>query len=262
MPPYPHGVARFDSATLKQPRWILAIIVGVLLAAVFVRLGIWQLDRLEERRARNALTQERITAEPAAFDSLIATHGLDPEELNLRLAVVSGVYRPDLEFISVGRTVGDATGTLVATPLELDDGTLLVVVRGIVPAGTDGPPVVGYETPQGQVTVVGTLEDGEEPLRIGEPDPEDGVLTSLSRVDLAFVDTWIDGTVLPVLLTLVDQDPANRAGDPIPIPPDELTEGSHLGYAIQWFGFALVVIVGVGILVWRSGSKEKTEPVG
>lgn len=260
--PYPHRVARFDSATLKQPRWILAIIVGLLIAAAFVRLGIWQLDRLEERRERNALTEERMSAAPETLDDLVVAHGLDPEALNLRPAVVSGVYRSDLEFFSVGRTVGDVTGTLVATPLELDDGTLLVVVRGIVPAGTEGPPAVGFETPPGRVRIVGTLEDGEEPLRIGEPDPAGGVLTSLSRVDLAFIDTWIDGTVQPVLLTLVEQDPVNSVGTPIPIPPDELTEGSHLGYAFQWFGFALIVAVGVGFLVWRAGSKTDAHEVG
>lgn len=255
-------MARFDTATLKKPRWILAIVVGVLLAVAFVRLGIWQLDRLDERRDRNALTQQRMSAEPQSLDELVEDFGLDPELLNLRPAVATGVYRPDLEFFSIGRTVGDATGTLVATPLELDDGTLLVVVRGIVPAGTDGPPAMGYEAPEGSVNVVGTIDDGEEPLRIGEPDPDGGVLTSLSRVDLAFIDRWIEGTVLPVSLTLVDQEPANPVGDPIPIPPDELTEGSHLGYAVQWFAFALIVVAGVGVLVWRAGSNAEADRVG
>ena len=255
-------MARFDSAILKQPRWILAVVVGVVLAVVFVRLGIWQLDRLDERKERNALTEERMSAEPQTFDTLVAENGLDPEVLNLRPVVATGAYRPDLEFFSIGRTVGDVTGTLVATPLELDDGSLLVVVRGIVPADTGGPPAEGFATPLGQIRVTGVLDDGEEPLRIGEPDPEGGILTSLSRVDLGFIDQWIEGAVLPVYLTLVDQAPGNPAGDPIPIPPEELTEGSHLGYAIQWFAFALIVLVGVGVLVWRAGTKAGSHPVG
>jgi surfeit locus 1 family protein len=138
----------------------------------------------------------------------------------------------------------------------------MVVVRGIVPGGTAGPPAEGFETPEGRVEVVGTLDDGEEPLRIGEPDPENGILTSLSRVDLEYIDRWTEGDVLPVSLTLVAQEPDNPNGDPIPIPPEELTEGSHLGYAIQWFGFAVIVLIGVGFLVWRAGSKSEVEPVG
>jgi cytochrome oxidase assembly protein ShyY1 len=255
-------VAGFDTSTLKKPRWILALVVGALLALLFARLGIWQLDRLDERRARNAITEERSAADPESFDDLVVRYGLDAEALNLRSATVLGDYREDLEFFSIGRTVGDLTGTLVVTPLELDDGTLMVVVRGIVPSGTAGQPAEGFETPEGRVEVVGTLDDGEEPLRIGEPDPENGILTSLSRVDLEYIDRWTEGDVLPVSLTLVAQEPDNPNGDPIPIPPEELTEGSHLGYAIQWFGFAIIVLIGVGFLVWRAGSKSEVEPVG
>ena len=254
-------MAGFDTSTLKKPRWILALIVGALLALLFARLGIWQLDRLDERRARNATTEERSAADPESFDDLVMQYGLDPEALNLRSASVFGEYREDLEFFSIGRTVGDLTGTLVVTPLELDDGALMAVVRGIVPGGTAGPPAEGFETPEGRVEVVGTLDDGEEPLRIGEPDPENGVLTSLSRVDLEYIDRWTEGDVLPVSLTLVAQEPGNPNGDPIPIPPEELTEGSHLGYAIQWFGFAIIVLIGVGFLVGRAGSKSEDEPV-
>ena len=103
---------------------------------------------------------------------------------------------------------------------------------------------------------LGRLDDGEEPLRIGEPEPEGGVLSSLSRVDLAYVDRWIDGEVLPVSLVLEDQTPANPVGTPITLPREELTEGSHLGYAIQWFAFAAIVVGGVAFLVWRAGTKD------
>jgi surfeit locus 1 family protein len=245
-------VAGFDTSTLKRPRWILAIIVAVVLAGAFVRLGIWQLDRLDERRALNAVIEERQGTEPSEFGDLIARHGLDPEELNHRKATVSGTYRDDLEFFSIGRTIDDITGTLVATPLELDDGSLMVVIRGLVPPDTSGPPAEGYVPPGGRVSVIGRLDDGEEPVRIGEPEPDSGVLTSLSRVDLEYIDRWIDGSVLPVSLVLMEQYPANSAGTPVAIPAEELTEGSHLGYAVQWFAFALIVVVGVAFLLWRA----------
>ena len=48
---YPEFVAAFDRSVLRQPRWILAFIVGLLLAMAFVRLGVWQLDRLDQRRS-------------------------------------------------------------------------------------------------------------------------------------------------------------------------------------------------------------------
>lgn len=237
------------------------MVVGILLVLSFVRLGIWQLDRLDERRDLNAVTDDRRASEPRPLTGLLGQYGVDPVELVDRPVVVEGEYRSDIEFFSVGRTYGDLTGTLVATPLELQDGSLLVVVRGLVPPTTEGPPARGYETPRGSVTVRGTLDDGEEPLRIGEPDPQDGKVTSVSRIDLAFLDTWIEGDVLPISVVLVSQEPPNSGRTPVPIPVAELTEGSHLGYAFQWFGFALVVVVGVALLIRRAGTHDPADNV-
>ena len=249
-------MAQFDASVLKQPRWILAIVVGVVLALSFIRLGIWQLDRLDERRASNAVIEDRRSGVERPIEGLIGQYGLEPTDLIDRAAVVEGTYRTDLEFFSVGRTYGDLSGTLVATPLELADGSLLVVVRGIVPPDTAGPPAEGFEPPSGLVVARGIVEDGEEPPRITEPEPAEGVLSSISRLDLEFIDAWIDGDVLPVSMTLVSQEPANADRTPVPVPAAELTEGSHLGYAVQWFAFALIVVVGVGYLIWRAGSAD------
>jgi cytochrome oxidase assembly protein ShyY1 len=244
----------FDRSVLRNPRWILAIIVGAIIAIALVRLGVWQLDRLAERRTSNALIEARSAETPVPLAELVGRIGMDPEALAYRPAIVEGRYRADLELFSVGRTYGDVSGTLVVTPLEIDDGTLIMAVRGLVPTDTAGPPAVGYEPPTGRVTVVGRLDDGEEPLRIGEPDPPGGVVRSISRIDLDYLDRWIDAEVLPIDVVLESQDPPDTAASPTPVPPDELSEGPHLGYAIQWFAFAVIVVVGVGYLVWRAGT--------
>ncbi|MCL1594747.1 MAG: SURF1 family protein [Actinomycetia bacterium] len=245
-------------STLKEPRWILAIIIALVLTAMFVRLGSWQLERLDERKASNVLVEARSFDDPRPLEALIGQYGEGADALIHRQAIVTGRYRLNDEFFSVGRTYDDLSGTMVMTPLELDDGSTMIVVRGLVPPGTDGPPAIGYAPPAGTVTLVGRLDDGEEPLRIGEPDPDDGVLRSLSRVDLAYINTWLDGDVLPVSLTLTMQAPQNVGDTPFPIPPDELTEGRHLGYAVQWFAFALIVLFGVAMLVWKAGTSDVT----
>ena len=246
----------FDPSVLREPRWIVAIIVGVLISVVFVRLGMWQLDRLEERRAFNATVVAR-TAEPVRpLGGVLGQYEGTVDEMKHRQVRVEGVYRVEDEFFSVGRLVDDISGTLVATPLDLDDGTVLIVVRGLVPPGTPGPPAQGYEPPEGRVVLEGRLDDGEAPTAIGEPDPADGELVSLSRLDLEYIDRWVDGDVLPVTLMLENQDPIDPEGMPVRIPSEELTEGSHLGYAVQWFAFALIVSVGVAALVFRAGTAE------
>ncbi len=246
-------------ATLRKPRWILAIVVGVVLSAWFVRLGFWQLSRLDERRASNALIEARREEPARPFDGLVGQFGMDPEALNYRKAIVTGRYVARDEFFSVGRNYDGVTGTLVMTPLELADGAVMIVVRGLVPVGTEGPPAVGYEPPLGTVTLVGRLDDGEEPLRIGESAPEGGRIESISRVDLAYIDEWTDADVLPVDLLLDEQKPPNAGGTPIPIPAPELTEGKHLGYAVQWFAFAAMALIGTAVLVWQAGT-DRVKP--
>jgi cytochrome oxidase assembly protein ShyY1 len=144
------------------------------------------------------------------------------------------------------------------TPLELDDGSVMIIVRGLVPVGTQGPPAPGYETPLGTVTLTGRLDDGEEPLRIGESPPENGQIEALSRVDLAYIDEWYGGDVLPVDLLLDTQAPDNPGEAAYSIPAPPLTEGKHLGYAVQWFAFSLMAIVGMVVLVRRAGTEKTT----
>jgi len=234
------------------------MLVGVGLSILFFNLGAWQLSRLDERRASNALIEARIVGEPREFEALVGQYGMDPDELNYRRAMVTGRYLIDDEIFSVGRNYDGVTGTLALTPLELSDGSIMIIVRGLVPIGTDGPPATGFETPSGTVTLTGRLDDGEEPLKIGEPPPVDGVIEGISRVDLAYIDQYYGKDVLPVNLILESQQPQNTGEEPFRVPAPELTEGRHLGYAVQWFAFSLLALVGAAVLVWRAGTERPT----
>ena len=218
-------------------------------------LGLWQLNRLDERQTRNAAIIARSDEPVRPLVSLIADHEGDEERLAHRRTIVVGTYRTDEEFLSVGRVYGDVVGTLVVTPLDREDGSVLMVVRGVAPSGIAGPPAVGYEVPRGTVTLEGLIGEGEAPLRIGEADPPSGTIESISRIDLAFIDKWIDGAVLPFTLLLDTQSPASAA-EPTRIPPEELSDGSHLGYAIQWFAFAVIAVVGVVALLRRAARSD------
>lgn len=252
-----------DWSVLRSPRWIAATIVAVGIAVLFVTLGLWQLDRLDERRELNATIESRAAEPPRPLAGLRGEYGDDPESLEYRQAVAEGRYLANLEFFSIGRVYGELSGTLVATPLALADGSILIVVRGVVPPSTDGPPAQGYEVPDVSVVVAGRLNDGEAASRIAEIKPAGAILQSVNRLDLAFIDKWVDGDVLPYVLLLDLQRPAGPAGTPVPIPSEELTEGSHLGYAVQWFAFAAIAVVGLVALLYRaaSGDDEVTAPL-
>jgi cytochrome oxidase assembly protein ShyY1 len=109
----------------------------------------------------------------------------------------------------------------------------------------DTPPVGAAAPPSGTVTVTGALFP---------PDATGGdVLTSptVSRVDLTQLAATLGEEVLPMYVLLAEQDPAQPNGLPRPAPLPELTEGPHLSYALQWFAFATIAIVGLVVLVRR-----------
>lgn len=247
---------KFDKNVLKKPRWIAAVVVGVFLSLLFVRLGFWQLDRLDERRAQNAVIESRMAEPPRPLVGILGQYGDDTDAMAYRHAIAEGEFRRDAEFFSIGRTFDDLTGTLVATPFDLQDGSVLIVVRGLIPPETEGPPAEGFAPAPGQMEIEGPLQLGEQPSAIGESDPDGGELTSLSRLDLEYIDKWVEGDVLPVAMSLEGWTIPNPENTPVPIPQQELTEGSHLGYAVQWFSFALIVAIGVAVLVYREGTSD------
>jgi surfeit locus 1 family protein len=228
-------------------------VIGLLITVLFIRLGIWQLDRLEERREQNATVVDRMAEPPRPLVGILGQHGDDADAMAYRHVFAEGEFRIVDEFFSIGRTYDDLSGTLVATPFDLDDGAVLIVVRGLVPLGTTGPPAKGYEPASSRMIIEGPLQPGEQATAIGESPPSDGQLTSLSRLDLDYIDEWVEGDVLPVLMYMDRWSVPYPENAPEPIPQPELTEGSHLGYAVQWFSFALIVLVGVALLVYREG---------
>ena len=251
-----------------RPMWILSHVFVLLMMVTMVRLGFWQLDRLDQKRERNARFVER-SEQPVAdvrelgpasdYESFDAASALE-----YRTASATGRYLADEEVIVRSRTYDTAPGSWVLTPLQLDDGSIVIVNRGWIPnAGQYDAVPEAYAAPSGEVTATGLVRTTEERGSIGPKDPATGELTSLARVDVGRLEQQIDGDVLPFYLQLATQDPALGEGDPIPVDPPALDEGPHLSYAIQWFTFTgLTAIVYVLILRKKRNDLERAERLG
>jgi surfeit locus 1 family protein len=152
-----------------------------------------------------------------------------------------------------GRAHGGNPGVHLATPLRVPaGGTVVMVNRGWAPS-PDGARVdaARYAEP-GAVVVEGVLQavprtaDGGAPSTAGAGAE---AVTTHRRLDLAALRRD-----RPELLPLyVQQLPAaDSARAPLKrVPPPPLTDGSHLGYAVQWFSFAAIAVVGLAILLLR-----------
>jgi surfeit locus 1 family protein len=233
------------------PRWIAGHLMVILVAGVFVRLGIWQLDRLTERRAFNHTVAERIAAAPSDLSGLL--NATPPEELEYRTAVVMGTFDESEEILIRSRTNDGEAGFHVVTPLVIEQGRAVLVNRGWVPLEFDDPPVLPALPPRDQTQVTGTVRDSQSAPSLGPRDPSDGVLERMYWIDIPRIQQQSSYALVPVSLELRAQVPQQTGSFPVPVPSRVLTEGSHLAYAVQWFAFALIGLGGYAALLRRSG---------
>lgn len=225
---------------LLRRRWLVAHAFVLVTVPVCIRLGLWQLERLEERRAHNALVARRGTFSPQP----LAAVG-DPGAAAYRRVEERGRYDPAREVILLGRSLNGRPGNHVLTPLVTAAGTALVVDRGWVPSETGRPPAPGARPPEGPVRVAGVLlpTEGRGPFARTAPP---GAVTTLSRADVERLAAQLPYPVYPLYLRLEGQDPPQPGELPLPAPMPPLDEGPHLGYAVQWFLFGTIALVVYG----------------
>ena len=232
---------------LRRPRWLVGTAVCLALVAVFVNFGFWQLRRLDERRDHNALVEARM-AEP-----VVPVEDAEPP-LEYRRVTAEGRYDASGQVLVRNRSLGGAPGRWVLTPLVLGDDSAVVVNRGFVPNAADVP-----APPDGEVEVEGLLLASETRGSIGPRDPAEGRLGELVRADLGRLQQQYDRELLPLYL---QRTAAAEPGElPVPLDPPALDEGPHLGYAVQWFLFALIGLVGWPVLVRRTARERDDEVV-
>ena len=104
-----------------------------------------------------------------------------PADAEWRSVVADGRYLPDGEFIVVNRSQDGIAGDMTVTPLQLDDGRILLVKRGFVPVGASrgGP---GTERRRG-----GDRPAASQPgatRRASSATPPTGVITEAQQFDI------------------------------------------------------------------------------
>ena len=225
-----------------MPRKLVAFVaLALALAALFVRLGFWQLSRLEERREFNAARAEPLSRPVVRFDSL-------GDRLPYRRVLLEGV--PDFahEIALAGRSRNGSPGVHVFTPFRRGADTAVLVARGWVYA----PDAATADLTRFREALT-SARGYTDTLGSGAFTPHSERPRTVRRLTREAVQSLVPYPVHPVYVVL--QDSAGPAA-PAPLPLPALSDGPHLGYAIQWFAFALTARVGAGIVVQRSRTRR------
>jgi len=232
---------------LFSRRWWWVTLLVLLGIAVLGRLGIWQLDRLDQRRAANALLAQALQSPPVAI-----TADFTPTDLSTlkdHLIFAEGTYDFAYQGIIKLQNWQGQPGAYLVAPLVLADGeTAVLVNRGWIPDGAVGQ-LSNWDQP-GQVTINGYVALSQILSRASsQPSPSDEL--AWYRVDIDQIQAQMPYRLLPFYM--VEWSEGEETADlPIHIPREiDLSEGPHLSYAIQWFTFSLMLGIGYLFFVRR-----------
>jgi len=239
--------------TLFSRKWIITTFIAIAAVGVLARLGIWQLDRLDQRRAFNARVLEQVNREE--LDLNTASAPSDITEMEFRSVVVQGEYDHDFEVALRNQVWNDNPGVHLLTPLQIEGSDEVILVdRGWIPLDDIAPDQWDQYQEPGLVLVRGVIRASQAGPDFGarvDPTPMPGeTLSAWHLADIERIGGQMPYDLLPVY---IQQAPAPD-GTEMPYrsePNLTLTEGPHLGYAVQWFSFALILLIGYPIYVRR-----------
>lgn len=228
-----------------------------LLAALFARLGYWQLQRMQEK--------ERLFG---SFESAPSMTLADAIEAGARFARVRayGHFDPERHLLLDNRMHRGQPGVHVLTPFHASDGRVVLVNRGWLPLPPDRRSLPDVPTGEAAREISGRLNLlASQGPRLGE-------------ADRLRADRW------PQLVTYLDREPAESALGVALAPwvvqldadqpdgfaardwqPSTMAPATHGAYALQWFSLAaaaLVIWLLLGFHRSRTADDDRQTPVG
>jgi cytochrome oxidase assembly protein ShyY1 len=235
-------------------------LVTLVILAVLLGLGCWQLQRRTQKHLLIAALTERLAGEPQPLPAPALWPRLSPEHDEFRRVTLTATYeaRPDAMVYSSGSAVRtDISGpvTWAFLPARLPDGSIVVINAGAVQntmqdrAQQDR--AVQRLITGTPVTLTGYLRF---PEAAGALTPHDDVSKRLwfTRDQRAMAQALNWGEVAPFYIDL--EAPVPPSGIPKPGPLEVQLKDDHMQYAVTWFGLAASVLVAFG--VWLRGQKK------
>ena len=255
MPGRSRGVAGFGIFTL-------------VMVALFIGLGVWQLQRRIEKHALIAALTERLAAAPGALPSPAQWSALTPAHDEFRRVSFAATYepRPDAMVYSSGSAVREdisGPGTWAFLPAALPGGETVVINAGFVQNTmqdrTQQDRAVTRLITNEPVTLTGYIRF---PEAAGVLTPAENMAKRLwfTRDHLAMAHAlgWgQDGRPLaPFYIDLEQPLPAN--GIPKPGPLEVHLKDDHMQYAVTWFALAGAVVIAFS--VWLRAQRRASSP--
>jgi surfeit locus 1 family protein len=246
---------------LISHRWWKTSLLVIAAVIVMIRLGLWQLDRLDQRRAFNARVEEQLAQ--SALEISEENLRADLYNMEYREAIVLGEYDHDRQVVLRNQDWQGRLGVHLLTPLIVQGSDRAIMVnRGWIPYEDFEAGKLSQFDENGLVEVNGVIRRSQTKPRIGgraDQIPAEGEppLQAWNWINVGGIAGQLPYELLPVYL----QGSPEPSRDQMPYRTQlelDLSEGSHLGYAFQWFTFALILAIGYPIYVSREEKRLST----
>ncbi len=245
---------------LFNRRWVISTFLVVAAALVMIRLGIWQLDRLEKRRDFNARAASQLAQPVLHLNAGTATAPL--ADMEYRSVIVRGVYDFSNQVALRNQAWENQWGVHLLTPLRIDGADNYILVdRGWVPSENFTYDDWSLYDEPGVVEIQGVIRASQNEPDFGKrsdavPAPGEPPLKVWNFTNVEAIARQVPYTLLPVYI----QQAPNPASTSLPqrVGVDlDLSEGPHLGYAIQWFAFAAILLFGYPFFIRKQERSPK-----
>ncbi|NUR44218.1 MAG: SURF1 family protein [Streptomyces sp.] len=260
---------------LLSRQWVILTLVSLLLIPTMIRLGIWQMHRYDERTARNQLVSDALDAKPVPVESLTSPGHTVTSKERYHSVTAKGHFDTAHEVVVRRRTNSDdEVGYHVLTPFVLNDGKVLLVNRGWIPA--DGPSQTAFPKipapARGETTVTGRLMPDETTEASGIKDLKGLPDRQIMLINSAQEAKRLGAEVLGGYVAQTAPDPKGDTPELMGSKPGMENAALNYAYAFQWWLFAAGVPIGWVVLVRRetrdrrekaeteSGAESETEP--
>ena len=216
----------------------------LLLFCCFFSLGAWQLDRAEQKKQQKAQIDTLANLPPVSLNDSKLLSNTEHDALSpYQRVLLTGQFIAKDQFLLDNIIRGGKPGYYLISPFLIEDTQRSILVnRGWIAQGKSRQILPTFETPTERITLKGVLsEPRSKPVILGSIDhPVSDTPPLWYYMDIKVFEQEAGYRVLPLI---IKPDPDATSTLVRDWPKFEAKSGMHIGYAIQWFVFALFVLI-------------------
>lgn len=232
---------QFKIPRLSFKPTLLGTLLTLLFIPLFIKFGLWQYHKAEQKQSIQAAYNKATVDSAFKFPLEV----LNVADWNYKKVSVTGVYESKYQFLLDNQVEDNRVGYHVITPLKISAKQHVLVNRGWILGKDIHSELPAFNTPAGIQTVTGQVWLPSEKIF----SLEDSTIVAKDRqrlqpvwqhMDLDKYRRLVPFAVSPLVIKLDKNSAAGGFVRNWQVPTARIL--THIGYAYQWFGFAIATL--------------------